>query len=216
MSQTHRTERIPFRFVQQILDLRLQYSEIVHTAFISDRTFSRVLKETFETFLNNDARSAQYLSLYVDELLRTSTSSGSGDGTHINMEQRLDDVLVVFRYLSDKDVFEDFYKQQLASRLLSGRLSSEELEQLMISKLKAECGHQFTSKLEAMFRNIELSQHLQEAFNREQEQGQVKDQGREQVPQIEINVLTSGVWPFPNVKACILPQGSAETGRPVH
>ncbi len=33
----------------------------------------------------------------------------------------LDKVMMLFRYLKDKDVFEKYYKQHLAKRLLSGR-----------------------------------------------------------------------------------------------
>ena len=33
----------------------------------------------------------------------------------------LDRVMMLFRYLQEKDVFEKYYKQHLAKRLLSGR-----------------------------------------------------------------------------------------------
>jgi cullin-4 len=47
-----------------------------------------------------------------------------------------------------KDVFEAFYKKDLAKRLLLGKSASIDAEKSMISKLKAECGSQFTNKLE--------------------------------------------------------------------
>jgi cullin 3 len=68
-----------------------------------------------------------------------------------DVESRLDKVVVIFRYLQDKDVFENFYKQHLAKRLLNGKSASDEAERAMIQKLKLECGYQFTSKLEGMF-----------------------------------------------------------------
>lgn len=40
------------------------------------------------------------------------------------------------RYLQGKDVFEAFYKRDLAKRLLLGKSSSFDLEKSMISKLK--------------------------------------------------------------------------------
>ena len=36
----------------------------------------------------------------------------------------LDRVMMLFRYLQEKDVFEKYYKQHLAKRLLSGRAVS--------------------------------------------------------------------------------------------
>eukprot|EP00967_Tisochrysis_lutea_P133881 scaffold235726_cov17-Tisochrysis_lutea.AAC.2 len=56
-----------------------------------------------------------------------------------------------------KDVFEAFYKKDLAKRLLLGKSASIDAEKTMIAKLKAECGSQFTSKLEGMFKDVELS-----------------------------------------------------------
>jgi len=44
----------------------------------------------------------------------------------------------VFRYLTDKDIFETYYRQYLSKRLLSpNRMVSEESERIMISKLKS-------------------------------------------------------------------------------
>jgi hypothetical protein len=49
-------------------------------------------------------------------------------------------------------VFEAFYKRDLAKRLLLGRSASMDAEKLMISKLKAGCGGNFTANIEGMFR----------------------------------------------------------------
>jgi cullin 3 len=68
------------------------------------------------------------------------------------------------RYLNDKDLFERFYKQHLSKRLLSSRVASDEMEQLMLSKLKAECGYQFTSKLESMFTDMRTSADTMTVF----------------------------------------------------
>ena len=65
-----------------------------------------------------------------------------------------------------KDVFEAFYKKDLAKRLLLGRSVSSDAEKAMITKLKAECGSQFTNKLEGMFNDMELSHDIVSAFQR--------------------------------------------------
>ena len=45
-------------------------------------------------------------------------------------------VVMLFRYLQEKDVFEKYYKQHLAKRLLGGRTVSDDGERSMITKLK--------------------------------------------------------------------------------
>ena len=82
-----------------------------------------------------------------------------GDITFIYMDN-------VFIYITEillalgKDVFEAFYKKDLAKRLLVGKSASVDAEKSMLSKLKQECGAAFTSKLEGMFKDMELSKDV--------------------------------------------------------
>ena len=48
---------------------------------------------------------------------------------------------MIFRFIHGKDVFEAFYKRDLAKRLLVGKSASVDSEKSMLSKLKAECGY---------------------------------------------------------------------------
>ena len=57
-------------------------------------------------------------------------------------------------------MFEAFYKKDLAKRLLVGKSASVDAEKSMLSKLKQECGAAFTSKLEGMFKDMELSKDV--------------------------------------------------------
>jgi cullin 3 len=54
-------------------------------------------------------------------------------------------------------VFERYYKNHLAKRLLHNRSVSDDAERGMLAKLKVECGFQFTQKLEGMFHDMKLS-----------------------------------------------------------
>lgn len=76
----------------------------------------------------------------------------------------LDKTITVFRYLTDKDVFERYYKGHLAKRLLLGRSVSDDAERGMLAKLKIECGTQFTAKLEGMFHDMKISADNMQAY----------------------------------------------------
>lgn len=52
------------------------------------------------------------------------------------MEEDLSRAMELFRAIAGKDVFEAFYKKDLAKRLLLGTSASFDLEKLMLSKLK--------------------------------------------------------------------------------
>ena len=69
----------------------------------------------------------------------------------------LDKTISVFRFVTEKDAFERYYKSHLAKRLLLGRSVSDDAERGMLAKLKIECGFQFTQKLEGMFHDMKIS-----------------------------------------------------------
>lgn len=166
----------PLVFVKGVLAMRDKYDRIIEESFRAEKKAAKRLKEAFEDFINADSRSANYLAVYVDELMR----SGLKGVSEADADERLDKVIVIFRYLQDKDVFENFYKTHLSKRLLSQRSISDECEKSMVAKLKAECGYQYTSKLEGMFNDMSISKECMDHYKREgrAQQGQGGGFGR--------------------------------------
>lgn len=200
----------PPAFVRGVLQLRDKYERIVETSFRGEKKSVKRTRESFEDFLNADARAASCLAFYVDELLRVGLRGSNEEQVTAELQKSI----VVFRYLSDKDVFESFYKQHLAKRLLGNRSVSDDAERAMVSLLKAECGYQFTTKLEGMFNDMRISRETREkykSYKRQQEKmsvGANDDNGDDTVGKridIEVDVLTTGYWPSQNVPACTLP-----------
>jgi cullin-4 len=72
------------------------------------------------------------IAKYVDVQLR----SGNKEWSDEELERLLDRVLVLFRYIHGKDVFEAFYKKDLAKRLLLAKSASFDAEKTMLLKLK--------------------------------------------------------------------------------
>ncbi|KAK4348129.1 hypothetical protein RND71_034468 [Anisodus tanguticus] len=132
-------------------------------------------------------RPAELIAKFLDEKLRAGNKGTSEE----ELEETLDKVLVLFRFIQGKDVFEAFYKKDLATRLLLGKSASIDAEKSMISKLKTECGSQFTNKLEGMFKNTELSKEINESCKQ-------SSQARTKLPtgiEMSVHVLTMGYWP---------------------
>lgn len=71
----------------------------------------------------------------------------------------------VFKYVEDKDVFQKFYSNMLARRLVCNLSVSEDSEAQMISLLKGACGFEYTSKLQRMFHDISSSRELSGRFD---------------------------------------------------
>jgi len=201
----------PVSFITAILSLKQKFDRFVKESFKESKDFQLALKQAFESFLNKDTRTAQYLSLYVDDQFRKGLRGMSNDA---DVDAALEQVVTVFRFLQDKDVFENFYKQHLARRLLTGRSVSDEAERSMISKLKSECGHQYTSKLEGMFQDMKLSEDIMKQYKNSfaspsLARGMAPRTGTTPAMSssidLKVSVLTSGFWPGPPGSPCELP-----------
>ena len=73
--------------------------------------------------------------------------------TWLDMEKLLNQVMTIFKYIEDKDVFQKFYSKMLAKRLVNGTSASGDAETSMISKLKDASGFEYTNKLQRMFQS---------------------------------------------------------------
>lgn len=188
------TSKDPVAFVKAILDLKGKFDVIIASAFRSEKPVLKKLNEAFEGFVNVGNHCAAHLASYVDELLR----GGIQGATEVEVEDKLEKVIVIFKFLSDKDIFESYYKNLLCKRLLGGKTVSDEVEKQMIAKFKAECGYQFTTKLEGMFLDMNISKSVQEEFRASAAYASAP------VP-MEVHVLTTGYWPIVPPPACKLP-----------
>ncbi|KAL5231055.1 hypothetical protein ABZP36_029831 [Zizania latifolia] len=184
----------PVDFVQKLLNEKDKYDSIVTTSFSNDKSFQNALNSSFENFINLNNRCPEFISLYVDDKLR----KGMKEANEEDVETVLDKVMMLFRYLEEKDLFEKYYKQHLAKRLLSGKTASDDSERSMLVKLKTECGYQFTSKLEGMFTDLKTSHDTTQGFY-----AASSDLG--DAPTISVQILTTGSWPTQPCSPCNLP-----------
>ncbi|PKU72713.1 cullin-4 [Dendrobium catenatum] len=171
-----------------LLDFKASLDTILEESFSRNEAFSNTIKDSFEHLINlRQNRPAELIAKFLDEKLRAGNKGTSEE----ELEGTLDRVLVLFRFIQGKDVFEAFYKKDLAKRLLLGKSASIDAEKSMISKLKTECGSQFTNKLEGMFKDIELSKEINDSFKQ-------SSQARTKLPsgiELSVHVLTTGYWP---------------------
>ncbi|CAF4761232.1 unnamed protein product [Pieris macdunnoughi] len=181
----HNTNAIAY--VQNLLELKDRFDHFLHKSFNSDKIFKHMIASDFEYFLNLNNKSPEFLSLFIDGKLK----KGEKGMSEQEIEAVLDKTMVLFRFLQEKDVFERYYKQHLAKRLLLNKSVSDDSEKNMISKLKTECGCQFTSKLEGMFKDMTVSNTIMEEFK----EHVISSGSNLHGVDLSVRVLTTGFWP---------------------
>ena len=192
------TDMEPRSYVQALLEVHTKYSDLVTNAFNGESEFVRSLDNACRNYVNRNSicksgstRSPELLSKHADTLLKRSTKSTEED----DMEKQLNQVMTVFKYIEDKDVFNKFYSKTLAKRLVMGTSASGDAETSMISKLKDASGFEYTNKLQRMFQDMQTSKDLNSAFE-DWQTTNLDEADRKNVIDAYYNILGTGFWPL--------------------
>lgn len=177
------------KWVDDVLQLKDKYDKIWRSAFSSDQGLQTALTRSFSDFINAFLRSSEYLSLFFDENMK----KGIKGKTENEVDIILDKGVTLLRYIQDKDMFERYYKKHLSRRLLMKRSVSMDVERQMISKMKMEVGNTFTQRIEAMFKDMTVSDDLSSSYK--DHVAKLGDPDPKRV-ELDVHVLTSTMWPM--------------------
>ncbi|KIM39866.1 hypothetical protein M413DRAFT_19621 [Hebeloma cylindrosporum] len=183
-------------WVQDILNLKDKLDTLWKSSFQQSRDVEITLNEAFETFVNQNEKCSEFISLFIDDHLKR----GLKGKTETEVDAILDKTITIFRFITEKDVFERYYKGHLAKRLLLGRSVSDDAERGMLAKLKVESGVQFTQKMEGMFNDMKISAETTKDYH--------DYLSKTTAPDIELNItiMTSNAWPMTHsLSKCTLP-----------
>lgn len=207
--------------VVRLLGFRKALDTMVRDAFRKDDDFAHSLRQAFGSFINDKKVMAsrntgtsmvgEMIAKYIDMLLRGGlktlpasllsdtqdrvdaekrgqASTGDEDA---ELDRQLDKALELFRFIEGKGIFEAFYKQDLARRLLMGRSASADAERSMLAKLKGECGSDFTRNLEQMFKDQQMARDEMVSYKSWREgNGHAKSS-----VDLNVSILSAAAWP---------------------
>ncbi|TFY59045.1 hypothetical protein EVJ58_g6024 [Rhodofomes roseus] len=184
----------PKAYVDALLEVHSKNSETVTRSFRGEAGFVASLDKACREFVNrNDAtgtsttKSPELLAKHADALLRKNNKMAEEE----DLEGALNKVMVLFKYIDDKDVFQTYYTTKLSKRLIHGVSASDEAEASMISKLKEACGFEYTNKLQRMFTDMSLSKDLTDQFKE-----RVQQNHDDMDLTFSIMVLGTNFWPL--------------------
>ncbi|XP_075653950.1 cullin-1-like isoform X1 [Castanea sativa] len=173
-------------FVRKVIELHEKYQ-----AYVNDyHTFHKALKEAFEVFNKGVAgsSSAELLATFCDNILKKGSSWKLSDE---DIEETLEKVVKLLDYISEKDLFAEFYRKKLARRLLFDKSANDDHERSILTKIKRKCGGQFTSKMERMVTDLTLTRENQTSFEEYLSNNSHANPGID----LTVTVLTTGFWP---------------------
>lgn len=169
--------------IETLIAMKREYNEMMEQSCSKDVAVTLAIKKAFESFINEGGNIAVLLARQIDSYMKKDIRGLNDEA----ISSLFDRTLEIFRLLNDKDQFENFYRAGLSRRLLTASSLNDEAEKLMISKLKKECGYQYTQKMEIMLKDMKVSDELMTSFVATGEPRRIDFEFRAQV-------LTTGNW----------------------
>jgi len=249
-------------FIRDVVALHDKYLGYVADCFAGASAFHKALKEAFEAFCNKavgGAHVAELMANACDHLLRKGVAgaveggglggTGAGAGAASStpaaaaggpadataaVEGELDKVVKLLAYVSEKDMFSEYYRKRLARRLLAGAGGgggagggaggagggaggagggggggiNDDAERGVLARLKQQCGAQFTSKMEGMVTDLALAREKQavfQAWRANKRGGDTPEAAALGGMDLSVTLLTTGYWPSYGVRVDALP-----------
>ncbi|KRZ61961.1 Cullin-4A, partial [Trichinella nativa] len=192
-------DEIDCEALRSLLKYRDFVSNVVSYCFSDSAGIDLAARSVFSSIVNKkSAKVNELLAKFIDMKLRT----GRKQYPEEELDQETVKALSLFRIVDGKDLFEMFYQKFLAKRLLFGKSASFDAEKAVLSELKRECGSDFTSKLEVMFRDFETSKEFASGFKNYLTASNCLNS----VVEMNVSVLTIGNWPSYPKMDIIYPQ----------
>ncbi|KAN0060623.1 ubiquitin ligase (cullin) of SCF [Thecaphora frezii] len=186
----------PGAYVYALLEAHRKNLETANASFRAEAGFLAALDKACRDFVNRNkatgtstSKSPELLAKHADALLKKSNKTTQ----EASLEDALNEVMVVFKYIEDKDVFQKFYSKMLAKRLVNFASASDDAEANMISRLKEACGYEYTTKLQRMFTDMGLSKELNDSFK--ESMAKQHDKSKLDIDFYAL-VLANGFWPL--------------------
>lgn len=181
------------QFIKDLLEVHAKFVKMVNEQFGANTLFQKALKDAFVELVNKDTgkqRTTDLIASFCDRLLKSGSTEKLSDA---EIEDFLEKTVELFSYLTDKDAFAEIYRHQLAKRLINQKSASDEMERLMVTKLKLRCGAQYTARFEGMMNDLAIGGEQSAAF----EAFCKENPERSSLGKLDfaVQVLTTGHWP---------------------
>uniref|UniRef100_A0A8C7VB08 Cullin-5 n=1 Tax=Oncorhynchus mykiss TaxID=8022 RepID=A0A8C7VB08_ONCMY len=198
------------KYVEQLLTLFNSFSKLVKDAFQDDPRFLTARDKAYKAVVNDatifklelplkqkgvglktqpESKCPELLANYCDMLLRKTPLSKKLTSEEI--EAKLKEVLLVLKYVQNKDVFMRYHKAHLTRRLILDISADSEIEENMVEWLR-EVGMpaDYVNKLARMFQDIKVSDDLNQNFKECHKHNKLALSA----DSVNIKILNAGAW----------------------
>uniref|UniRef100_A0AAF5D2N2 Cullin-5 n=2 Tax=Strongyloides stercoralis TaxID=6248 RepID=A0AAF5D2N2_STRER len=205
----------PEKFVEQLLDMYNKFTRLIDEAFCGDIRFKTVRDVAFKIVANStdvfkmeiptrvkgrcnvESRCPELLANYCDLLLRKSGLSKRLSSEEI--DKKLNDLLVVLKYVNSKDIFIKYHKNHLSRRLIMEAYTDIEREEYIVNQFKV-CGMptETIGKMYRMLQDLDLNKEfnlfIKTSQNSKNNNRDVPTNEKDIPDLLNVKILNEGAW----------------------
>ena len=175
-----------FQYVEEIFQIKKKCSNFLLTSMKNNSKIDHMIKANFEKIINeekSDSFNINFGKLLHEEIKLCQK---------IKSSERLADFKekfqCIFKFINNKDLFEENYRKFLQKRLLRNSSMMKENEFIFYEIMKEENGFNYVKKIEKMINDIFYSQNINLDFRKKY---LIKSE-----PNFYIKILSQDSWPF--------------------
>lgn len=182
------------QFVESNLQFYEHYKDKIKNVFQNNPRFLSALDKACAVAMNYRptpkavCKCPELLAKYCDKLLRRGTKGKMES----DMDENFTQIMTLFNFIDDKDVYQRFYSRFLARRLIFHLSISIDAEEAMISRMKQSCGYEYTHKFHRMFTDMSISSDLNAKFNK----FLLNNPARKLTHNFSVHILQADGWPI--------------------
>lgn len=154
-------------YVSEFCDFQKTNMCVILQSFRNGNLFNVVFKEVIESIQANyiNYNMSYVLPFYLDRYLKRANNGNQNlNNTPSETNKIIDEMMTIFTLLPDKDVFIHIHRNLLSKRILFEDFISMDTEKHLISKLKLQCGVEYTSNVEGMISDYYNNKDFNERY----------------------------------------------------
>ena len=175
-----------YQYVEEIYKIKKKCSNFLLTAMENNTKIDHIIKANFEKIINEEKSDS--FNINFGKLLHEEIKLCQKIKNNERLADFKDKFQCIFKFINNKDLFEENYRKFLMKRLLRNSSMMKENEFIFYEIMKEENGFNYVKKIEKMINDIFYSQNINFDFR--------KKYLNKSEPNFYVKILSQDSWPF--------------------
>ena len=178
-----------YQYVEELYKIKKKCSNFLLNSMDNNNKIDHVIKINFEKIINGE--NSESFNESFGKLLHEEIKLCQKIKSNERLVEFKDKFQCIFKFINNKDLFEENYRYFLQKRLLRNSSMIKENELIFYEIMKDENGFNYVKKIEKMINDIFYSQTINIDFRKK-----YFNNGNKSEPNFYIKILSQESWPF--------------------